>query len=145
MRWKHVHGIILFILVFFLVDLAIAVLALFGYNGFFVTVVREAGTISVHGSDALVFILSVPIALVLHVLWYRGRWSWFSTSPKIHRNVFYVFLVLYLVLFFALIYAGAHACHSACSVSRVSSCTVNYRPFGVNVVYACKIPKLVNP
>ncbi len=145
MQWKHVHGLVLFILVFFLVDLLIDVLALFGYNGFFVTITSRAGNISVHGSDALVFLLSVPIALALHLLWYRGRWSWFSTSPQIHRNVFYVFLVLYLVLFFALIYAGAHACHSACSLHSVSSCTVNYRPFGVNVVYACRIPAVVNP
>jgi|GEM_PF-5730683 len=123
MQWKHVHGLILFILVFFLVDLAIAVMALFGYSGFFVTVTRDTGTISVHGSDALVFLLSVPIALALHILWYRGRWSWFSTS----------------------IYAGAHACHSACYVSSVSSCTINYRPFGVNVVYSCHVPTVISP
>ncbi|NPA76263.1 MAG: hypothetical protein GXN93_00730 [Candidatus Diapherotrites archaeon] len=144
MEWKHIHGIVLFILVFFLVDLLLDVLALFGFTGFFMTVSKEAGRIVVHGSDVLVFLLSVPIALALHILWYRGRWSWFSQRSEIHRNVFYVFLVLYLVLFFALLYAGAGACHASCSSGPVSSCTVDYGPFGVNVVYSCRTPTL-NP
>ncbi len=138
MRWKHLHGILLFVLVFFAVDVFLDILALSGHGGFFVTVARSNGAISVRSSDVLVFLISVPIALVLHVLWYRGRWSWFSTSSEVHRNIFYVFLVLYLLLFFSLLLVGAGACHSACS-SGVHNCTVSYGPFGVEVDYSCRV------
>jgi hypothetical protein len=137
MRKDRVINVIsLILLVFVTIDLFLISLELFGIRTPFVQVFSRDGRISVVGSDLVVFILSVPLAIYLEVLWEREKWAWFGEGRSIRKNVFAVFLVLILLLSFLVFIGGYRACAGACE--HVSGCTVSYVPFRVEILYSCK-------
>ncbi|HID09618.1 TPA: hypothetical protein EYP13_05285 [Candidatus Micrarchaeota archaeon] len=136
MRRRLFSFIFLLFLVFTLIDLFLIALELFGVHTPFIQRVHEDGRVVLFGSDLLVFILSVPVALFLEVLWEKEKWSWFGEGRSPRKNVFLVFLLLFTVLAFALIVGGSYACSELCE--SVRSCTVTYRPLSVEILYSCR-------
>jgi len=137
MRKDRVFNLIaLILLVFVTLDLFLIALELWGVHTGFVQVFEDAGHITLVGSDIIVFIFAVPIAIVLEQLWEREKWAWFGEGKNPRKNVFAVFLVLILVLSFAVLIGGYNACADACQ--QVSGCTVGYYPFKVEILYSCK-------
>ncbi|MDN5358332.1 MAG: hypothetical protein PWP76_175 [Candidatus Diapherotrites archaeon] len=126
----------LLVLVFLSLDLLLIALELWGLGTPFVQVFRQDGKVLLVGSDLLVFILSVPVALILEQLWEKEKWAWFGEGKHPRKNVFAVFLVIFLLLAFAVMIGGYHVCRSVCD--KVRSCAVGYVPFRVEILYSCE-------
>lgn len=136
MKKRAFNLIALLILVFLTIDLMFIALELFGIHTPFVQRIYDGSRVVLVGSDVLIFILSVPVALLLEVLWEREKWSWFGEGRSLRKNVFVIFLLLFTILFFAIMIGGFHACSGACEALR--SCTVTYLPLRVEILYSCR-------
>jgi len=135
MRRRLLNFTLLLFLVFIAVDLLLIALELFGVYTPFIQRIHDDNMVVLVGSDLLVFILSVPIALFLDVLWEREKWSWFGEGRSPRKNVFILFLLLFTLLSFAIIIGGSYACSGICG--NVKACTVIYKPLRVEVLYSC--------
>lgn len=135
MRRRLLNFAFLLFLVFMAVDLLLIALELFGVYTPFIQRIHDSNMVVLVGSDLLVFILSVPIALFLDVLWGKEKWSWFGEGRSPRKNVFVVFLLLLTILSFAIIIGGFYACSGVCG--DVKACTVMYKPLRVEVLYSC--------
>ncbi len=135
-RDRVLNLVALITLVFITLDLFLIALELWGIHTGFVQVFEKEGHITLVGSDLIVFIFSVPIAILLEQLWEREKWAWFGEGKHPRKNVFAIFLVLILILSFAVLIGGFNACADACQ--QVSGCTVGYYPFKVEIIYSCR-------
>ncbi len=138
---RVVNLVVLLFLVFVLLDALLIALEIWGIRTPFVQMVEQRGRITIMGSDIIVFIFSVPIAIILEQLWEREKWAWFGEGKHPRKNVFAVFLVLYLILFFAILVGGFDLCRASCTT--VHGCTVSYAPLHVDILYSCR--QLIQP
>ncbi|HIP74153.1 MAG TPA: hypothetical protein EYH14_00680 [Euryarchaeota archaeon] len=136
MRRRLLNLVLLLVLVFMFFDMLLIALELFGVHTPFVQRVHQDNMVVLIGSDLLIFILSVPIALILEILWEKEKWSWFGEGRSPRKNVFIIFLLLFSIISFAAIVGGFFACSEMCG--QVKACTVMYKPLRVEILYSCK-------
>lgn len=135
MRRRMLNLVLFLLLVFVFVDLLLIAFELFGVHTPFVQRIHGDGTVILFGGGIPVFILSLPIALFLYLLWEKKRISWFGEGKDPRKNVFVVFLLLLSVIAFAILIGGFYACSEVCG--SVKACTITYKPLRVEILYSC--------